>query len=314
VFVLGSCFPTVLPCSPVSQRPSVGGLAAPIRELVKIMNRVVPLATVLLAASATVTPAQAVAEPIVAEGTRGAGGWQFGALVYFYYADVGAKATLPNGTASDVTVDARDLLNNLKFAVLGTFEARKDRWGLFSDLIYMDVGQFRSRFHDLTIGRVGLPADVSASVNFDLKSIVWTVAGSYRAVAQPAAALDLIAGARLLDTKVRLDYTLNGNIGPIPAPERAGNSEAKEHYIDGVVGLKGRMAFGTDLRWFIPYYGDVGTGDSDLTWQVMSGLGYAFKWGEIVGAWRYVDYRFKSDSPIDSENFNGPLVGVAIRW
>lgn len=280
----------------------------------KTMDRVLPLAAALLLASATSLPTLAVAEPVMKEGTTGTGGWQFGALVYLYYADIGTKATLPNGGASAVTVDASDLLNNLKFAVMGTFEARKDRWGMFSDLIYMNVGQFKSRFHDLTIGSVRLPADVSASANFDLKSIVWTVAGSYRAVAQPAAALDLIAGARLLDTKVGLDYTLNGNIGPIAAPGRAGNLEAKEHYVDGVIGFKGRMAFGTDLRWFVPYYGDVGTGDSDLTWQVMSGLGYAFKWGEIVGAWRYMDYRFKSDSPINSESFNGPLLGVAFRW
>jgi len=281
------------------------------------MNLLVRLAAALLAVSTAVTPAQAGAGagagPAI-EGTGEAGRWQFGALVYFYYADIGTMATLPNGTASDVTIDASDLISNLKFAVLGTFEARKERWGVFTDLIYMNVGQFKSRFHDLTIGNVALPADVSASVNFDLKSIVWTMAGSYRAVDQPAAALDWIAGARLLDSKVRLDYTLNGNIGPIAAPERAGNLEAREHYVDGVVGLKGRVSFGSDLRWFVPYYGDVGTGDSDLTWQLMSGLGYAFKWGEILGAWRYVDYRFKSDSPIDSESFNGPLVGVAFRW
>jgi hypothetical protein len=278
------------------------------------MNRKITLAAAVLAASAIVAPARALTDPTVTEGASGNERWQFGALVYFYYADIGTKTTLPNGAASVVTIDASDVLNNLKFAVLGSFEARRGRWGMFSDLIYMNVGQFKSRFHDLSIGNVGLPADVSASVNFDLKSLVWTVAGSYRAVAQPTVALDLIAGARLLDTKVTLDYTLNGNIGPIAAAERAGNLQAKENYVDGVVGLKGRVSLGTDQRWFVPYYGDVGTGDSDLTWQVLSGLGYAFEWGEILGAWRYVDYRFRSHSPIDSESFNGPLVGVALRW
>jgi hypothetical protein len=314
-FVVGFA-QTVLATKPacgVSGRQKMAGLTAS-RNIEDAMNRMIPLATAMALAAATVIPNLALADPVATEATQENDGWQFGGLIYFYYADIGTKATLPNGATSTVAVDASDLVNNLKFGFLGSFEARKDSWGVFSDLIYMDVGQFKSQFHELTIGNIGLPADVSASVNFDLKSIVWTVAGTYRAVDHQDAVLDVVGGARLLDTKVSLDYTLNGNIGPIAAPERAGTSEAKEHFIDGIVGLKGRLAFGTDGKWFVPYYGDVGTGQSQLTWQVMSGLGYAFKWGELIGAWRYVDYKFKSDSAIDSESFNGPMLGAAFHW
>jgi hypothetical protein len=278
------------------------------------MNRILRLAVALALAVAVATPALANAEPVVTEGTRGNDGWQFGGLLYLYYADVHTLATLPTGATSDVTIDASDLLNNLQFAVMGSFEARKGQWGVFSDLIYMDVSKSKSQFHQLSFGNVGLPGDVSANVDFGLKSLVWTVAATYRVVATPQAVMDLIAGARLLDTRVSLAYTLNGNIGPIPIPQMSGNSEVKDDNVDGLVGLKGRVAFGNDLRWFVPYYGDVGTGDSKLTWQVMSGLGYGFGWGEVVGGWRYVDYKFKSGSPIDSESFNGPLLGVAFHW
>jgi hypothetical protein len=113
---------------------------------------------------------------------------------------------------------------------------------------------------------------------------------------------------------VTLDWTLNGNVGSIPAPGRAGTSETRHSYIDGIVGIKGRSAFGTHRKWFAPYYVDVGTGDSDLTWQVMAGLGYAFKWGDLISGWRYVDYKFKSDSPNESESFNGPFLGAAFHW
>ncbi|MBK6396605.1 MAG: hypothetical protein IPF73_19570, partial [Betaproteobacteria bacterium] len=50
-----------------------------------------------------------------------------------------------------------------------------------------------------------------------------------------------------------------------------------------IIGVKGRYAFGADRRWFAPYYLDVRTGDSDLTWQAMGGLGYRFSWGDIRG-------------------------------
>ncbi len=278
------------------------------------MSRIAFLIAVLCCALTPIIPNPAKAEPSARESAEQNGGWHFGALIYFYYPDIASKATLPNGAGTDATIDAKDILNNLKFAFLGSFEARKENWGLMSDLIYMDVGQFKSRFHELTIGNIALPVDASASANFDLKSIIWTVAGTYRAIEQEGVALDLVGGARLLDTKVRLDYTLNGNVGPIPAPGRAGTGEAKEHFIDGVVGLKGRLAFGDDGRWFVPYYADVGAGNSKLTWQAMSGLGYGFKWGDLIGAWRYMDYQFKSDSRIDSQSFNGPMVGAAFHW
>jgi hypothetical protein len=41
------------------------------------------------------------------------------------------------------------------------------------------------------------------------------------------------------------------------------------------VGVKGRYTFGDDGKWFVPFYLDVGTGQSQLTWQISSGLGYS---------------------------------------
>ncbi len=277
------------------------------------MQRTIPLRLLALCASASMLHAVAWAEPVAISATR-PDSWQFAAYIYAWYPSVGSKVTFPNGQSSDVTVDASDLLNNLKFAMIGSFQARKGSWGMFTDIMYMDIGKFQSRFHDMTIGNVGLPADVSASANFDLKTTVWTLAAMYQLVADKNAPVDVFAGARLLDLKENLDWTLNGNIGQFPLPGRAGTQSAKDHNIDGIVGLKGRVAIGKDLKWFVPYYGDIGTGNSQLTWQAMAGLGYAFHWGEIIGGWRYLDYQFKSDSKIDSMNMNGPMLGAAFRW
>ena len=64
----------------------------------------------------------------------------------------------------------------------------------------------------------------------------------------------------------------------------------------------------------MPYYFDIGTGDSDLTWQAELALTYTFGWGDIGVAWRYLDYDLKSDSPIRDINFNGPALGAMFRW
>jgi hypothetical protein len=72
--------------------------------------------------------------------------------------------------------------------------------------------------------------------------------------------------------------------------------------------------FGEERKWFLPYYLDVGTGQSKFTWQINAGLGYQFGWGAVVATWRYLDYEFKSDSVIQSVNFNGPTIGMSFRW
>jgi hypothetical protein len=88
----------------------------------------------------------------------------------------------------------------------------------------------------------------------------------------------------------------------------------KETNWDAIVGAKGRVAFGANREWFIPYYADIGTGDSDLTWQLSAGLGYSYSWGDVIATWRYLDYNFKSKSKVQDLTMNGPLLGVAFHW
>ncbi len=64
----------------------------------------------------------------------------------------------------------------------------------------------------------------------------------------------------------------------------------------------------------MPYYLDVGTGDSDFTWQGIVGMGYAFHWGEVAAAWRYLYYDLPSGKAINDMSFSGPEIGVTFRW
>lgn len=271
------------------------------------------LAAAALCASASLLPTFAAAGSVAIEATR-PDQWQFTGFIYAYYPNIGGKVDFPNGGSSDISVDASDIYNNLRFGVLGSFEARKGDYGVFTDLIYMDAGAFKSRFRNIAVGHEQIPGDVSASLNFDLKSTFWTTAATYRLVKADDAMMEVFGGARFAELKEQIDWTLNGNIGQIPAPGRAGSKSVKDSNWDAIIGVKGRVAFGPDLRWFVPYYGDIGTGDSDLTWQAMAGLGYAFKWGEVIGAYRYLDYQFKSSSAVDSLNLSGPMLGVAFHW
>ncbi len=240
--------------------------------------------------------------------------WQFRAIIYGYLPDIGGSTTFPAGTGSSINVDASTIISHLKFTFMGSLEAQKGHWGAFTDILYLDVGGSKSETRDLTIGGVQLPAGVTANASLDIKGTVWTLAGNYRVLNNPEASFDVFAGARLLSVKETLGWEFSANVGPVVGPGRQGNSEAKIDNWDGIVGAKGRLSFGAGREWFVPYYVDVGTGDSDLTWQGIAGIGYAFSWGEVIAAWRYLDYNFKSGHKIESLNFSGPAIGVAFRW
>ena len=271
------------------------------------MKKNVTLAAAALVAATSMLPTAASAQTSEK--------WEFLASLYGYFPTIGGKTGFPerNG-GSSASVDADTILKNLEFVFMGSFAAQKGRWGAFTDVIYMDVGNTKSDTREFSVGGIGLPADASASVRYDLTGWGWTIAGYYNLASDPAFTFDVLGGARLLDIEQKINWQLSGNIDGIPSNGHQGNSDANLSNWDAIIGLKGRYKFGEGRRWYVPYYVDVGTGESDLTWQAVAGLGYSFHWGELFANWRYLDYNFKSGDKIEDLHFSGPSIGVNFRW
>ncbi len=239
--------------------------------------------------------------------------WQFGASIYGWFPDIAGETAFSPAGGGEFKVDIENIIDNLQFALMGTFDARKGQWGFLTDAIYMDAGASQTGSRDMLVGGIQLPATASGEVDLDLKSLIWTIAGYNRVINQTGHSLDVVFGARYLDVEQKVNWNLTGNIGPIPPFYRTGAAEASLANWDVILGARGRFAFGAKQTWFIPYYLDVGTGDSDFTWQGIAGLGYAFKWGEVVANWRYLYYDL-SDKAIGDMNFSGPGIGATFRW
>jgi hypothetical protein len=62
-------------------------------------------------------------------------------------------------------------------------------------------------------------------------------------------------------------------------------------------------------NWYVPYYLDVGTGESNLTWQALGGIGYRFSKVNVLAQYRYLEWDFDDDALIDDLNIQGPFVG-----
>ncbi len=189
---------------------------------------------------------------------------------------------------------------------MGTFGAHNGTWGIFTDVVYLHFGGDSANSRQFTIGNIGLPADASASLNWDLKGSVWTVAGEYRVASAPSWTLDVLGGTRLFDMHEKLDWAISGSIGPLDPLARSGSASLSQSTFDVIVGAKGRYAFGAERAWSVPFYVDIGTGQSHSTYQAAAGLAYAFKWGEITAMYRYLGYSMKSGKAFDEIHFAGP--------
>jgi hypothetical protein len=243
--------------------------------------------------------------------------WQWALTVYAWLPSMTGDTSFPSspgGGGSSIDVSGSDILNALNFTFMGMLDVRKGRWGLATDVNYLDLGGSKSRTRALNIGGNELPASVTANADFDITGWVWSTVGTYRVVEQPGYSFDVLAGARLLDLSQTLKWNFEGDISTLPLPGRAGRSEVSDSLWDGIVGVRGRATFGAGHSWFAPYYLDIGTGNSDLTLQAMAGVGYAFHWGEVTGVWRYLDYDLGSNSPVESLTLSGPAIGATFRF
>jgi hypothetical protein len=240
--------------------------------------------------------------------------WKYQATIYGYFPSISGSTTFPPPAGgSSATVDIDTIIDNLKFAFMGSFEASNGQWGVLADVIYLDVGGNKAQTQEFSVGGVGLPAGASANVGFDLKGWVSTLVGTYRMEAHPDFTVDVLGGARVLNMRPKLDWALTGNVGSIALPDRAGSRELSESNWDLVVGVKGRVRFSPGRQWFVPYYVDLGTGESKFTWQAIGGVGYTFGWGDLVAAYRHTDYRMKSDQALQDLTFSGPTIGATFR-
>ena len=202
-------------------------------------------------------------------------GWTFSLTPYIWLPNINGtlKYAIPPGGGARPEVDTgpNDYLENLSFALMLAGEARKGRWSMFTDLIYLDFDS---------------EASAVKAVDFGGQRIDTTLNASTRT-------------------------SFSGPQGQTFA--QSGSISQKEDLLDVIVGIRGRLKLG-DGSWFLPYYADLGAGSSALTAQAFAGVGYAFKWGEMIATYRYVYYDLNGDGLLQDVRFAGPAVGATFRF
>jgi hypothetical protein len=242
--------------------------------------------------------------------------WQLAVTVYGWLPAINGKVNFPGDKGStSIHASAGDVLSHLKMTFQGSLDAHNGPWGIYNDVVYVALAGAKSQTSDFSIGPIVIPASAATDLSLDIKALVWTVAGEYRVVSDPAWTVDLLGGARMLRMKPTLGYSITGALGPIVIPGGpTGSKQVDESVWDGIVGVKGRYTFREYRRWYAPFYLDVGVGQSQLTWQIAGGIGYSYNSRSVFATWRYLDYNFQSGKRLDNINMNGPMVGVEFHW
>jgi hypothetical protein len=233
---------------------------------------------------------------VTAQDTDKTDQWQFVIAPYLWMAGIDGSTT--GGT--DFSIDFGDLVSNLKFAYMGVAGVKKGKWSLMVDTIYMDVKDSKDGSFSASSGTINTHTEVQ------MKSWVVTPVIGYNLIDCQKGKLDVIAGARYFNVQVDVNVSSSRPFGRDPSVSASGD------VWDGIVGVKGEVALCEKL--YMPLYLDIGTGDSDFTWQAAGGLGYRFGLCDLVAGYRYLSWDFSNSRALSDINLSGPYIGLKFAF
>jgi len=188
-----------------------------------------------------------VASPALAQ-SQSSGGkspddWKFTLAPYLMLPWMNGT-TAVRGQEVEVDVGPSQIFENLQFGAMGYFEARKGRWAVGVDAVYMALGTDVDR----------------PSANVDFNQGAYTFTGQY----QLHEKVDFLFGARWNVLQGKLDFK---------EPPFTGIFKDTKQWVDPIVGLRLKQRLGG--RWHFTMEGDIGGfgAGSDFAWQLWPMVG-----------------------------------------
>lgn len=236
----------------------------------------------ILAAAAGLAAAVIFANPVLASEEE----WQFEVAPYLWAMGIDGDLHL-DGEDYKASADFSDILDQTKYGAEVILEADRGRWVNFAEI---DYGVLES--NDFT-GRREL-ADVKAEVT----SVLATATTGYRVPLGDRHSIDIMLGVRYAGFEIDVDNSLRGS------------STTQKDVVDGIIMLRPRIVLNN--QWTLMPSASVGTGDSELTWELFPELIYHHQPGALnfrVG-YRNLNYEFEQNGDYLDISLPGLVVGV----
>jgi hypothetical protein len=256
----------------------------------------------------------AFAPLVAAEENPAESGWEFSVAPYLWGISMDGSVTV-RGLEADVDVSFNDIWDELNFAFMLEYEARKGRWGLWGNTIYSSLGD-----SDVE-GPAGL-TKIDPTV-----TALWQELGGYYRLGTwdladnsgkktPSVTVDTFLGARYtyLDTKIDFEGVFSGFVK---------NIDQDKSWLEPLVGV--RTIWDFYERWTLTLAGNIGgvAFGSDFAWSTSGLIGYQFNLFGEDNARVFAGYRALSQDYTDGSGsskfewdvtLHGPILGLAIRF
>lgn len=246
----------------------------------------------LAIAGGDIAPIEPIEEAPVAEST-----WKHSLSIYGWLPTIDGtfRFNIPGEPGQPDEEVESSVLDNLDMFLMGTYEARKDKWSFLADMIYLNMSDSQEVHPTNPI------IDTIASEQ-ELTAWLVSVYGGYNIVNTDKVTLDVIAGIRYLTLDLDVALAINNSDLSV--------SPSIDIY-DAVMGLRG--TYNINENWYIPYGFEIGGGDSDLTWQASTSLGYRYGWGDVFVTYRYIHYDI-GNGLFEEMDLYGPKAGVTFHF
>lgn len=212
---------------------------------------------------------------------------------YFRYAVYGWAEALDGdmtvrGLDVPVSMDFSDILDDLDVGLMGAFEVGRGDWSLLTDINYTKLGT-----------DVGAPGGV---IDLEFEQLLIQMVLSRRVVSNGVVDLDVMAGAR-------------GNWFDLDVAQGGLGRSVDLDWVDPTVGVRFRTRLSPEF--YLRGLADIGGFgvESDLTWQVMLGVGWQFsESGGLLLGYRALGTDYSEGAFNYDVTAHGPVFGVEFRF
>jgi hypothetical protein len=218
--------------------------------------------------------------------------WHFQLTPYLWIAGVSGRGGI--GDLS-VNIDSSITDDNVKLnaGFMGTFEARRNKLIITTDLQYSNLGTENPT-----------PGPLFSNASADFKTFVLDTEVGYRVAANEDKGrfIDVLGGVRYWHLRADLNF----DEGILSARSATGSRQ----WVDGVAGLRGRAALSKKV--FVSGKADLGGGGSKLTYQLFGGAG--IRVGDrisLIGGYRHLHVNYDRDNFLFDMSLAGPIFGVS---
>ncbi|GGC95677.1 hypothetical protein [Halopseudomonas salina] len=195
---------------------------------------------------------------------------------------------------ADVSKNFSDVLEGLDAGAMLAFEARRGRYGVLTDLLYVSLSES---------GRIPTPVGIEVDAQAKVKAATFMLAGQYRAIDNDHGYMDVVGGARYWGLQTDINVSL-GNLFSVDGRD-------EESWIDPIVGIKGTYHLGE--RTYFTGWAMIGGFDvgSRFSSDLMGALGYKLTdRSALLLAYR----RLAVDYTSSDFAFDAALQGPAMGW